>query len=256
MRTKYGHEQTVPDGARSAALLAGLGLVAMALLGGFANFVVLEELVTRGDPARTAADVLDGEGLYRAGIAGFCLVVVLDVVVAWALYRLFEPVDRMVSMLSAWFRIAYAAVFLTAIGQLVAALQPLTEESAFAGFTEQQRHALALSRIDTFDAIWDAGLALFGLHLCVVAYLVIRSTWTPRLVGVLVFIAGAGYLVDAATAVLVADPPVELAAVTFVGEIVLMVWLLICARRLRRGSSPAPSRRSRTSPSPSASPRP
>ncbi|MBB5786281.1 DUF4386 domain-containing protein [Jiangella mangrovi] len=231
MRTKYG-----------IALLAGIGLAAMALLGGFANFVVLEGLVTPGDPARTAADVLDSEGLYRLGIASFCLVVVLDIVVAWALYRLFEPVDRAVSMLAAWFRVAYAAVFLTAIAQLVAALSPLTDAAAFGGFTEQQRQALALSRIDTFDAIWSAGLAVFGLHLVVVGSLALRSTWVPRLVGVLVCVAGAGYVVDSAAKVLVADPPFEVAAVTFVGEIALMLWLLVAARRHQSWTVPSESR--------------
>ena len=70
------------------------------------------------------------EGTFRLGVLAWLLVVVLDVVVAWALYRVFRPVSPAVSMLTAVFRLVYTAVFLVAVGQLLRALDVLTVGSA------------------------------------------------------------------------------------------------------------------------------
>lgn len=111
---------------RSASVIAGVGLLAMSALAGFAKFAALDALVTAGDAARTARDVMASEGLFRLGIAGWFVVVALDVVVAWALFRVFRPVSTAVSMLAAWCRLVYAAVFMVAIAELVGAIAVLS----------------------------------------------------------------------------------------------------------------------------------
>ena len=90
---------------RTAALVAGASLTLMAALAGFGNFVAVEGLVTPGDPARTAADVLASEGLYRWGVASLYAAALLDVVVAWALMRVFSSVNAGLSRLDAWLRL-------------------------------------------------------------------------------------------------------------------------------------------------------
>jgi hypothetical protein len=60
--------------------------------------------------------------LFRWGIASLILVVILDIVVAAALLTLFMLVTPSLSIMAAWFRLAYAAVYLAAISQLVVAL--------------------------------------------------------------------------------------------------------------------------------------
>jgi Domain of unknown function (DUF4386) len=65
----------------------------------------------------------------------------------------------------------------------------------------------------------------------------LRSLWAygsgfvPRVIGVLVAIAGAGYLIDSLGGLLQATYTFELASLTFIGEVVLMVWLLVFAAR-------------------------
>lgn len=186
-------------------MVAGLGLLAMSVLAGFANFGVVEQVSTPDD-ASTA--------LFRVGVLALVLVVALDVLVAWALREFFAPVQHAVATLAAWFRLTYAAVFLVAIAELSAAVG--------------SPRALAL--IDEFRGVWDLGLVLFGVHLVLVGYLAHRSRNVPTVLGVLVAVAGLGYVVDGAATVLVADYSVNLAAVTFVGEVLLMLWLVVKAR--------------------------
>ena len=70
---------------RGAALIAGVALTLVAALAGFGNLVVVQGLVTEGDAAATANDILVSEGVFRLGVASLYLAALLDVVVAWAL---------------------------------------------------------------------------------------------------------------------------------------------------------------------------
>lgn len=216
---------------RLASLVAGIGLLLMSALAAFANFVVVEGLVTQGDAAQTARDIMGSEGLFRLGIVSLYVVVVLDVVVAWALWRLFIPVSQAVSTLAAWFRVVYAGVFLVAVSHLAGALDLLDDGSGTA-FTDDQRHALALSSIEDFTHVWDAGLVLFGMHLLLIGYLALRSGFVPRVLGLLLVIAGLGYAFDSIVAVLFPGSLIEVTMFTFVGEFLMIFWLLFRGRRI------------------------
>jgi hypothetical protein len=216
---------------RTSSLIAGVALMAMAALAGFGNFVAVEGLVTPGNAAKTADDILAAEGTFRLGVLALYLVVVLDVVIAWALMRVFNPVSSSLSRLAAWFRLAYSAVFLVAISQLAGIPDLLGGSSAF---TPEQVESQALARVAAFNDIWFAGLILFSVHLVLVGYLAYRSGYVPKLLGALVVIAGIGYAFDSVGTVL-SDSPPAISTVTFVGEFLLGVWLLIRGRRLTAG---------------------
>ena len=204
---------------RSASLTAGIALALMAGLAGFGVFGVLGTLVTSGDAAKTAQDVSESQGLFRWGIASLILVAVLDIVVAGALRTLFMPVSPGISVMAAWFRIAYAAVYFVAIMQLVLALDLLGEP------------AQALRSIDAYNSIWLVGLILFGVHLLLVGYLAYRSDFMAKIFGLLLVLAGLGYIVDGFVAVLVSGDTVSIGQFTFVGEVALIFWLLIKGSR-------------------------
>ncbi len=219
---------------RRASMTAGVGLLLMSALGPFG--ILVEGLVAPGDAAQTAANIMASQGLFRFGIASLFLVVALDVVVAWALYRVFRPVSEGLSMIAAWFRLAYAGVFMVAISQLVGVLHLLGDDY-LAVFSADELHAQALLGINAFSDIWNAGLFLFGLHLLVVGYLAYRSGYVPRLLGVLLGIAGLGYAFDSFVAVLSANPPIKMSIFTFIGELLLALWLVIWGRRLTLSES-------------------
>jgi Domain of unknown function (DUF4386) len=204
---------------RGASLIAGLTLALVAVLSAFGNFVAIQPLVTPEDATKTAIDIANSEALFRWGIASLILVAVLDIIVAAALLRLFEPVNRSLSITAAWFRVAYATVYLVAIIQLVVALGLLADPDQ------------ALRSIDAFATIWLVGLILFGVHLLLVGYLAYRSGFMAKVFGVLLVIAGLGYIADGFVAVLVRGPSISIGQFTFVGEVALIFWLLIKGTR-------------------------
>jgi hypothetical protein len=218
--------------ARRAALVAGLGTLAMAVLAGAANFGVLDALVSDNDATRTATDVLASAGLFRLGIAAMVVVVVLDVVVAWALMTFFASVHKGIATLAAWMRVAYAAVFAAAISQLPAALHLLGDASYLKSFSVDQRNTEALLRIHAYQDIWHVSLVLFGVHLVLIGWLAYRSGYVPRVFGILLAVAGAGYLVDSFAGLLIESYSINVAAFAFVGEPLLMLWLLVRGRKV------------------------
>ncbi len=208
------HPVTLP---RKPALVAGLGLLVMAVVAGLANFLAIEPLLAAGDAAAMAQAVAESEGQLRWGIAGLATAAVADVVVAFALWKFFRPVASGTAWAAGALRIVYTALFITAIVQLPAALGATSDADVLAAF-------------DRFESIWDFGLILFGAHLLVVGALAWMVGGTaPRVVGALVAIAGAGYAVDGIGAAFIDGYSLELVLYTFAGELVLMVWLLVRA---------------------------
>lgn len=206
-------------------------MLVMAALSGFAKVAVLDGLLTPGDAAATARDVVASEGMFRLATGVLMLVAALDVVVAWALLEVFRPVNAGLSMLAAWFRLAYAAVFMVAISELVGALGLLTDPASLRVFNADQAHTQALVRVDAFTNTWDAGLILFGVSLILIGYLAYRSGYVPRILAVLIVIAGVGYFCDSLIAV-TSGPTIKISSFTFVGEFLLAVWLVARGRQI------------------------
>ena len=221
--------------ASTAALLAGLGLLVMAIIAPLANFGVLERLMIPGDPSATVANLAASSAWFRWAIVGFLVVIVLDVLVAWALHVLLEPVHKNLSLLAAWFRVAFAAGFTLALNPLMGALSLL----ATSGLETRQRDAQVMLSLTAFQSGWDLALVLFGCHLIVLGLLLTASGWVPRWLGVLVVIAGAGYLADSFAGILIPNNTVSISLFTFVGEFLLIFWLL--AKAIREFRQPAPS---------------
>lgn len=225
-------EQTVTGPARpspfkfwrwapgTASLVAGVAGAAMAVVAPIANFGLIRPLVTAGDPARTAHDISASAPLFLGAIVGLLVVILLDLVVAGALYALFRPVSRRLSNVAAWLRVVFAGVFAVAVAQLAYAL------------TQTENPEVALQAAESFNTIWVTGLGLFGVHLLVTGYLAFRSGFVPRVFGVLLAIAGAGYIADAIGLQLVPHFTPMFGALLFVGEPAMILWELLRGRRL------------------------
>jgi hypothetical protein len=207
---------------RRVALIAALGLLGMAVLAPLALFGVLNTLVDTANPSATVANIVESEGTFRLAIAAFLVVAFLDVLVAWALYVLLRPVNGTGAMLVGWLRLAAAAASLSALANLLDVAQFLGGSAAStlsAGIVEAQ----VMASVASFHNAMDIHLAIFGVHLLGVGVLVYKSVQFPRALGVLVVIAGIGYLADTFTRILVPDFDFTFSLFTFVGEALLIV---------------------------------
>ncbi|MEO8511085.1 MAG: DUF4386 domain-containing protein, partial [Chloroflexota bacterium] len=149
---------------RKVALIAGLGLLGMAVLAPLALFGILNPLVDTGNPTATVANFLESEGTFRLAIAAWLIVTFLDVLMAWALYVILRPVNATLAMLVGWLRLAAAAAFLPALANLLDAAQLLGSPVASA-LPAAVVEAQVMASVASFHNAWDLVLAVFGLHL-------------------------------------------------------------------------------------------
>ena len=218
---------------RTAALVVGVSLLLMMVFAIFGTSFALDTLVVPGDAATTAENILNNEQLFRMGIFSIMIVIILDVIVAWGLYVFLRPVNWSLSLLGGWFRLVYSAIFFVALISLVNALGLLTDVNNAALFEAGQLPSQVMLSLNSYYAGWDAGLAIFGLHLVIAGYLIFKSGNMPRILGLLVIIAGLGYTLDTFIALLLPQVNVTLSLFTFIGEVLLAIWLLVKGLRAK-----------------------
>ena len=226
MNTNNNTPQFTGVSLRTAAIVAGAGLLVMAILAPIVQFGVLQKLVIPGNATTTAEDIMASAALFRTGISLLLVVAILDVVVAWALYILLKPANKSLSLLAAWLRVVYAGMFAVALTSLLNVLQLLTDADYLKAFEGNQLYAQVMLSLSAFQSGWDIGLVIFGLHLLVVGCLAFKSGYIPKWLGALLVIAGIGYIVDSIGKFLVPNYNLTIAAFTFVGEVLLIFWLL------------------------------
>lgn len=209
---------------RKAALVAGFALLIMTILAIFATSVIVP-----GDAETTVNNIAANELLFRIAICSFIIVAILDVVVAWALYVFLKQVNKGLSLLMAWFRLVYAAILGIALANLFGVLLLLSGANYLTVFETDQLHALVALLLNAFSYGWDIGLVFFGLHLFFLGYLVYKLDYPgyiPRILGVFLVIASFGYLIDSFGRFLSPNYDVSITLFTFIGEALLMLWLL------------------------------
>lgn len=212
-----------------SARVAGVLYLAVIGLGLFGEVFVRGALVVGGDAAATAANLLGAETRWRSGIAGDLLMHLLDVPLILFFYLLLRPVNAPLALLATLFNVVQTCVLAANKLTLVAALHlAATAAQATDPAAWQQ---LAVQAIQLHGYGFGVGLLFFGMACVVRGYLMFQSGDMPRLLGGLLMVAGACYVVNSVALVLA--PP--LAARLFPGilvpalvaELALSVWLLV-----------------------------
>lgn len=208
---------------RQAALTAGFGLLLMVVLAPIAYFSVIQNLIVPGDAQATVSNIMNSLGSFRISVVLLLIVAILDIIVSWGLYVLLKPINKSLALLTAWFRVVYATIFAVAIANLYNVL-PLLADTSLTEMLGDQLNTRVMLLLESYRIEWDTGLAIFGIHLLLLGFLIYKSG--PRILGILVVIAGIGYSVDSFGKMLSPDYSLTISLYTFAGEILLIVWLL------------------------------
>jgi hypothetical protein len=221
---------------RTAALIAGIGLLIMVVAAPFAELFVFPKLVVSGNAAETTQNIIANKTLFTSAIFGYLITFICDLIVAWALYVLLKPVNEELSLLTAWFRWVYTVIALDALLNLVTVLRILNASDILTGSQLDQFSAQVILSIQAFRSHWYFGLIFFGIHLGLLGYLAIRSKYIPSILGVLLIIAGSGYLLTNLKPFLFPTINLDFAEYTFYGELIFMLWLLIKGPRIQESN--------------------
>ena len=214
---------------RRAALWSGIALVLMALVAFFAQGYVYQSLVIENEVMTTYENLISHPVLFRFGIIGWGIIVVLDLIVTYGLYRFFKPFHTIFALLVGTLRFLYTLILAFAVLRLVVAERVLDTSTSARQVYET---------VTSFETIWSLGLIVFGLHLIAVGWMVMRTRIIPRTIGILLVVAGFSYTIVHA---LYQFPTLEsmtarleliLMLPMFVGELAFAVWLIVKGRIL------------------------
>jgi hypothetical protein len=193
----------------------------------FADGSVRGKLVVPGDAALTAHNILAHEQLYRLGFAADLISAVCYITVTILLYDLFRPVNRSISLLAAVFSLA--GCIIQALSSLLhlAPLVVLGGASYLSVFNVEQLQALSLLSLKLRTETISIYMVFFGCYCLLLGYLIFRSAFMPRVIGVFMAIAGLGYLVFLSPPLATNLFPHVLMPAGALGEGSLILWLLI-----------------------------
>ncbi len=217
---------TIKGKARAAGLLY-LGMAVAAGVAGYARTTI----AVPGDAAATAANIRASESLFRVGVVTDLVQATLFLLTAMALFALLRNVNRLAAGAMVTL-VAVSAVIqvVSLIGEL-AALSIATGGDVAATMGQASADSLVLLAVELQHDAFVLSQMFFGLWLVPLGYLVIASGWFPRVLGYLLVIACAFYLVDLFVYFLAPElePMVlPLSALSgMVGELLFMGWLLV-----------------------------
>lgn len=209
------------------ARLAGLLYLLTVPLGIFSFMYVPSHLIVSRDAAATAHNIMGSQSLFRLGIVSVLLLAILSIFYVLLLYKLLKPVGKdLAALMAVVSLIGMPIVMLNEFTQL-GVLQVLSGPDYLSVFTTEQLHALAylLLRLHSFGT--SISFITAGLWLIPLGYLVFKSDFLPRILGILLMIAGPGYLIDVFASFLFPRSNLSLGLLTGATEIIFLLWLLI-----------------------------
>jgi hypothetical protein len=213
------------------ARIAGLLYLAIFVLWPLSTLVGESTIVVGGDAAATAENLAANETLFRWGMVGQSVVILIELVLAAVLYVILRPVSRPVSLAAAFARVSEAVAMAVKLLTGILAVLVVGGSGSLAAFDREQLDALTMVFLDAngfMDLVW--GL-FFALHLILLGWLVYKSGFFPKILGVLLLLAGGGYFTE--TFGLFVDPDLSGALEPLVvvlavpGELVFALWLVI-----------------------------
>jgi Domain of unknown function (DUF4386) len=216
---------------RALARIAGSLYLVVAVGGGFAELVVRSSILQPGNAAATADNIRASATLFRAGFVADLVQATCFLLTAMALYLLLRHVQELVARAMVVFvAVSVAIVCLNLLNQWVA-LQVATGEELASALGPAGAAALTGLFADMHRSGYLIAQMFFGLWLVPLGYLVLRSGWFPKVLGVLLIVGCFGYLVDLFLQFLapgVAEG-IELVVVApaAVGELLFVAWLLV-----------------------------
>jgi hypothetical protein len=223
--------QTANTSPQFYARIAGVLYLINIACGIFGEIFVRAHLVIAGDALATAHSIMASEFLFRCGVAGDLIMHITDVPMTVIFYVLLKPVSKDLSLLAALFGLLQTAILCANKLNLIAVLLLLGGSNYLKAFDPNQLHALASLSLTLHEYGFGVGLIFFGMSCLVTAYLMFRSGYFPKFLGILQGVAGLCYLVNSFAQLLLPSlqekmiPAILLPA--FIGELSTCLWLIV-----------------------------
>jgi hypothetical protein len=209
------------------ARIAGFLYLLQIPLGVFGILYVANTLVVHEDAAATASNILANELMFRLSIVSAILCALVTLGTALFLYKLLKPVNKNYAALLVIFTLVSAPIAMLNELNQVAVLLLLKEPEHLTVFTANQLQTMLTVFLDLHEYGIHIVDMFFGLWLFPMGYLVFKSNYIPKIIGVFLIIACFGYLADFVNFFVFPGVKIVISQFTFIGEVMMVFWLLI-----------------------------
>jgi hypothetical protein len=229
--------KTVDTSPQLYARIGGVLYLIIIVIGFCSELFVRDKLVVSGDVTATANNIMASESLWRISIAGDLILLVCAVPLTLILYVLLRPVNKHLALLAVLFNIVEFPIEAASKLCLFAALFLSGNADYLKAFEPHQLHALVTISLKLHDYGFGIDLVFFGFACLVYGYLLFRSGYFPRALGVLMAIAGLSYLTNSFTLILApayAGTTFVILVLALIGELSFCLWLLVMGVNVQR----------------------
>ena len=210
------------------ARVGGFAYLLIIVAGAFGEMYVRGTIIVSGDASTTATNILANPLLWRIGIAGDLLMHVCDVVVMMSLYVLLKPVNKNLALLAILFNLIQTSVLVANKLNLLMPLFLLGSANYLKAFDPYQLEALSYLSLKAHGYGFGIGLIFFGCECLILGYLIFTSGFFPKVIGILIQIAGLCYLINSFAMILAPKfSSFNLLIPAFIGEFSFCLWLII-----------------------------
>ena len=212
------------------ARIGGWLYLIIIVAGIFAELFVRDKLIVSGDATATANNIMASELLFRISVAVEQIWLVCAVALTLILYVLLRPVSNNLALLAAFFNLVSIAVEGVSTVSLFAVLFLFGGAGYLKAFEPNQLHALAYLALKLYDYGFGTSLVFFGCCLFLSGYLIFRSGYFPKTLGVLLIIASLSYLTNSFALFLApkfAGTIFPILVLAFIGEVSFSLWLIV-----------------------------
>lgn len=223
-------DHTVETSPQTLARLGGVLYLIIIVAGIFGEVFVRDKLIVSGDATATANNIMASQLLFRSSVAGDLIMLVCSVALALIFYVLLRPVSKNLALLAVFFNLVELAIDAANKLNLFAALFFLGETDYLKAFEPHQLHALAHLSLRLHAYGFGISLVFFGFVCLILGYLIFRSGYFPKTLGVLMTIAGLSYLTNSFVLFLAptfADKIFPILVLAFIGETSFCLWLIV-----------------------------
>src|SRR6266496_5801993 len=217
---------TFTEHPRLLARIAGVFYLIITACALFAYLYVRGQVIVPGDMARTAANILAHEQLYRTGFSAAVIVVICNPPMGLILYELLKVVNPRVALLALVFIIISTTIEAVNLFNYITPLFTLTLPEYRGAFDPDELQALARGPIRLFGYAFSVSLTFFGVFCALNGYLILRSKFLPAVLGLLMIVAGVIYWINSFQLFLSLPIP-YIQWVTLIAELSLALWLLV-----------------------------
>jgi hypothetical protein len=217
---------TFTEHPRLLARIAGVFYLIITACALFAYLYVRGQVIVPGDMARTAANILAHEQLYRTGFSAAVIVVICNPPMGLILYELLKVVNPRLALLALVFIIISTTIEAVNLFNYITPLLTLSLPEYRGAFDPDEVQALARGPIRLFAYAFSVSLTFFGVFCALNGYLILRSKFLPAVLGLLMIVAGVTYWINSFQLFLALPIP-YIQWVTLIAELSLALWLLI-----------------------------